>query len=130
MRISDWSSDVCSSDLAILGASPGGFGTVLAQNHWLPVLRTLGVTLWTGGRMLIPRASGVFDATGVIGDPAVRDQLQAFLAGYAASLRHKDDRTDGAKNRGKRFRRAGPQSGSAHVCTPVTNAHIVCRLLL
>ncbi|MCA8889598.1 MAG: NAD(P)H-dependent oxidoreductase, partial [Parvularculaceae bacterium] len=23
---------------AILGASPGGFGTLLAQNHWLPVL--------------------------------------------------------------------------------------------
>src|SRR3546814_14587173 len=97
-----------------LGASPGGFGTVLAQNHWLPVLRTLGVTLWTGGRMLIPRASGVFDATGVIGDPAVRDQLQAFLAGYAASLRQKDDGTDGAKNRGKRFRRAGRPSCCRH----------------
>ncbi|RIA45548.1 NAD(P)H-dependent FMN reductase [Hephaestia caeni] len=77
--------------IAILGASPGGFGTVLAQNHWLPVLRTLGATLWTGGRMLVPRASGVFDTTGAISDPAVRDQLQVFLAGYAAFLRQKDD---------------------------------------
>src|SRR3546814_7831059 len=24
----------------------------------------------------------------------------------------------------------GPQIGRAHVCTPVTNAHLVCRLLL
>jgi chromate reductase, NAD(P)H dehydrogenase (quinone) len=29
--------------VAVMGASPGGFGTVLAQNAWLPVLRTLGV---------------------------------------------------------------------------------------
>src|SRR3546814_5341125 len=26
--------------------------------------------------------------------------------------------------------RQGPQIGRAHVCTPVTNGHIVCRLLL
>jgi NAD(P)H-dependent FMN reductase len=26
----------------VIGASPGGFGTILAQNGWLPVLRTLG----------------------------------------------------------------------------------------
>jgi NAD(P)H-dependent FMN reductase len=28
---------------AVIGASPGGFGTILAQNAWLPVLRTLGM---------------------------------------------------------------------------------------
>lgn len=28
---------------AVIGASPGGFGTILAQNAWLPVLRTLKV---------------------------------------------------------------------------------------
>ena len=33
--------------VAVLGASPGGFGTVLSQNAWLPVLRTLG----TGRRL-------------------------------------------------------------------------------
>src|SRR3954468_24207767 len=27
--------------VAIMGASPGGFGTILAQESWLPVLRTL-----------------------------------------------------------------------------------------
>ena len=28
--------------VAIAGASPGGFGTILSQNAWLPVFRTLG----------------------------------------------------------------------------------------
>ena len=28
--------------VGVIGASPGGFGTILAQNGWLPVLRTLG----------------------------------------------------------------------------------------
>ncbi len=36
---------------AIIGASPGAFGTILSQSGWLPVLRTLGVQLWTGGRL-------------------------------------------------------------------------------
>jgi NAD(P)H-dependent FMN reductase len=42
--------------VAIMGASPGAFGTVLAQSAWLPVLRTLGVNLWTAGRLVVPRA--------------------------------------------------------------------------
>ena len=28
--------------VAVVGASPGGFGTIPGQNAWLPVLRTLG----------------------------------------------------------------------------------------
>jgi len=75
---------------AILGASPGGFGTLLAQNDWLPVLRTLGADLWTSGRMLVPRAGGVFDGDGTIGDDTVRHQLQTFLAGYTAFIQQKD----------------------------------------
>src|SRR5215469_10913176 len=31
--------------VAIIGASPGGFGTILSQNAWLPVLRTLETRL-------------------------------------------------------------------------------------
>lgn len=48
--------------VAVLGASPGGFGTVMAQAHWLPVLRTLKADLWADGRMLVSRAQGSFDA--------------------------------------------------------------------
>src|SRR3546814_4858908 len=39
------------------------------------------------------------------------------------------DRQDRAGDRG-RLIGAQEQIGRAHVCTPVTNAHLVCRLLL
>jgi NAD(P)H-dependent FMN reductase len=69
---------------AVIGASAGGFGTILAQNAWLPVLRTLGVSHWSGGRLMVSRASQVFDEQGGIRDEAVRGQLARFLAGFAA----------------------------------------------
>ncbi|HWT10877.1 MAG TPA: NADPH-dependent FMN reductase [Roseomonas sp.] len=68
--------------VALIGASPGGFGTILAQNSWLPVLRTLGLDLWTGGRLMVSRAGGMFDATGVLTDAAVEKQLRDYLAGF------------------------------------------------
>ena len=68
--------------VALMGASPGGFGTILSQNAWLPVFRTLGAQLWSEGRLLVPRAQGVFDADGKLADPKVRDALRGFLEGY------------------------------------------------
>jgi NAD(P)H-dependent FMN reductase len=69
---------------ALIGASPGGFGTILAQNAWLPVMRTLGVRQWAGGRLMVSRASQLFDEQGQLRDEAVRGQLAKFLAGFAA----------------------------------------------
>jgi chromate reductase len=68
--------------VAIAGASPGGFGTVLAQNAWLPVFKTLGADLWSGGRLLVSRAGGVVDAQGAISDAATRESIAKFLAGF------------------------------------------------
>jgi len=68
---------------AVIGASPGGFGTILAQAAWLPVLRTLGVRHWSGGRLMLSRANQVFDEHGEIKDEAVREQLRKFVAGFA-----------------------------------------------
>ena len=68
---------------ALIGASPGGFGTILSQNHWLPVLKTLGVRLWAGNRLMVSRAGSVFDADGALVDPKVREQLAGFLQGFA-----------------------------------------------
>ncbi|HTH16124.1 MAG TPA: NADPH-dependent FMN reductase [Magnetospirillum sp.] len=73
--------------VALMGASPGGFGTVLGQNAWLPVLRTLGAEAWSGGRLLVSRAQNVFDKDGAIVDPKVADQLRAFLQGFTAFVR-------------------------------------------
>ena len=70
--------------VALMGASPGGFGTILSQNAWLPVLRTLGAELWTGGRLMVSRAASVFDAEGRIVDERTRDALQRFVEGFVA----------------------------------------------
>ena len=72
---------------AIIGASPGGFGTILAQTAWLPVLRTLGTQFWSGGRLQVSRAATVFDETGNLKDAGVEEQLKQFLAGYVAFVR-------------------------------------------
>ncbi|HET6573544.1 MAG TPA: NADPH-dependent FMN reductase [Fimbriiglobus sp.] len=70
--------------VAVLGASPGGFGTILAQDAWLPVFRILGARLWTGGRLLVARAGDVFDPAGAIADETVREHLRRFVHGFAA----------------------------------------------
>jgi NAD(P)H-dependent FMN reductase len=72
---------------AVIGASPGGFGTTLSQAAWLPVLRTLGTQLWTGGRLQVSRAATVFDDAGNLKDAGVEQQLRQFLAGYVAFVR-------------------------------------------
>lgn len=68
--------------VALMGASPGGFGTILSQNAWLPVLRTLGTKPWFGGRLLVSRAQSVFDDQGKIVDEGIRKQLAQFLTGF------------------------------------------------
>src|SRR3546814_21107334 len=115
MRISDWSSDVCSSDLllatpeynnsipgvfknamdwasrppadiprvfaatpvAVIGASPGGFGTILAQDAGFSVVRTLGAQLRSGSRASVSGAGKALDADGnqiEIGRASCREQ--------------------------------------------------------
>jgi NAD(P)H-dependent FMN reductase len=68
--------------VAIAGASAGGFGTILAQNAWLPVFRTLGAELWSGGRLLVSRAGSVIDAQGNITDAATRESIGKFVQGF------------------------------------------------
>jgi chromate reductase, NAD(P)H dehydrogenase (quinone) len=72
---------------ALIGASPGPFGTTLSQSAWLPVLRTLGTHAWFGGRLLVARAGGVFDEAGALKDAAIEEQLKQFLAGYVSFVR-------------------------------------------
>lgn len=72
--------------VAVIGASSGGFGTILAQDAWLPVLRTLGMRPWFGGRLLVSRAGQVFNEAGEMTDEKVKGQLQKFLQDFAASM--------------------------------------------
>ena len=73
--------------VALVGASAGGFGTILAQDAWLPVLRTLGSRFWAGGRLLVSRAGQAFDSDGRLVDERTRAQLAQFLAAYRDSIR-------------------------------------------
>lgn len=70
--------------VALIGASTGGFGTVNAQTAWLPVLRMLKVQPWFGGAFRLSKAASAFDDDGRLADDAQREQLRAFLAGFAA----------------------------------------------
>ena len=68
--------------VALIGASPGAFGTILSQNAWLPVLRTLGAQMWSEGRLMVSRAPNVFAADQKLADPKTQDALRKFLEGF------------------------------------------------
>jgi NAD(P)H-dependent FMN reductase len=80
--------------VAIMGATPGGGGTALAQAAWLPVLRTLGTQPWFGARLLVSHAAKVFDAEGALVDEAVEKQLARFMTGFAEHLQRARGRAD------------------------------------
>ena len=69
--------------VAMIGASPGGFGTLLSQTAWLPVLKTLGTQPWFGGRLQVSRAGEVFK-DGQLVDERVREHLHKFLQGFVS----------------------------------------------
>lgn len=68
--------------VAVAGASPGGFGTILAQDAWLPVLRTLRTRPWVEGRLMISRVSGLVDENGALSDEKTREMLRNFVGGF------------------------------------------------
>src|SRR3546814_1286160 len=130
MRISDWSSDVCSSDL---GTCDGGTALIARKSVtvqpwcWLSpgTLRAARVVALEFARedrpiMQFTSARGVAVAAlalaaGFTALPAQAAPAQAREAVglFAQScLKHVEDPAD--------------QIGRAHVCTPVTNAHLVC----
>ena len=73
--------------VALLGATPGGGGTMLSQAAWLPVLRTLRMRLWTGGGPLyVSQASKSFDQAG-LADPELEQRVADYVAAFVAELR-------------------------------------------
>jgi chromate reductase, NAD(P)H dehydrogenase (quinone) len=73
--------------VAVMGVTPGMGGTTLAQAAWLPVLRTLQMRPWFGGRLLVSGAGKAFDAQGNLIDEKVRGQLKTFVAGFEGFIR-------------------------------------------
>src|SRR3546814_8149942 len=118
MRISDWSSDVCSSDL------------IQARRHELSTWfnQAASATSWTDGPIAAPTSyteyAGCYNAAAdqwTASDPA-----NVCPAGFEPQWG--DLAMAGAYNATRNENKS--QIGRAHVRTPVTNAHIVCRLLL
>jgi len=68
--------------VALMGASPGRFGTALSQAAWLPVLRALEMRPWWGPRLLVGGANKVFDDSGRLVDERVRSELTTFMEGF------------------------------------------------
>jgi len=68
--------------VAIIGASPGRFGTILSQDAWLPVFRALRARLWLGGRLLVSHAHQSFGTGGSLADEALGERLQRYLEGF------------------------------------------------
>ena len=70
--------------VALMGASPGRGGTRLAQNAWLPVLRTLGTRAWSGEPLYVAGAARAFDSDGRLIDDTIKKLLSEFMAGFSA----------------------------------------------
>lgn len=70
--------------VALVGATPGGWGTLLAQAAWLPVFRHLGARPWFQGRLHVSGAGSAFDGAGTLADAKTRDLLRQFVEGFVA----------------------------------------------
>src|SRR3546814_6178821 len=125
MRISDWSSDVCSSDLGI-GQAPG------AWKLQIGILSEKGVPAAFSSRIahldeIVRTIFRHFNPSGVqngnAGDKRC-EQVRTLLRGQ----RYQQPAGAGAGDR--ELSRVREEIGRAHVCTQVTNAHLGCRLLL
>lgn len=72
--------------VGIIGASQGGFGTLLSQTAWLPVLKTLRTQAYFGRSVRVSRARQAFDEHGVLVDAEQVDLVRAYMEGFSAFI--------------------------------------------
>src|SRR3546814_8423462 len=119
MRISDWSSDVCSSDLSSVPRVTGSIRRMSERYFGFPAL-VVEPGVRTGLTVL-------YDNPKEVGADRIADAVAAFDLyrgptivvdlGTATTFEAITSKGDYLEN------------GSAHVRTPVTNTHLVCRYL-
>src|SRR3546814_6626737 len=114
MRISDWSSDVCSSDLVVVQvASVGPVGDIFQEVAEIQHVALAEVEV----------GDDVVAAVGAVGeDEGIRPVAAGQGVVTLAAVKH--------VSAGPADEHVVAKIGRAHVCTPVPNAHLVCRLLL
>src|SRR3546814_2911934 len=116
MRISDWSSDVCSSDLCV----------AMRPDH--PLARSrLSVKQWLSARHVAvsSRRAGLVLEDVVLQRDGLRRDVAVRCPYYYAAC-HVAATSDLLLVLPRYY----GEIGRAHVCTPVTNAQLVCRILL
>lgn len=72
--------------VACIGATPGRYGTILAQDAWLSVFRTLSMRPWFGGRLMVSRANEIFDDENELTDERIREELARFLQDFVTFI--------------------------------------------
>jgi chromate reductase len=83
--------------IALVGASPGGFGTVRAQ---LSLRQTFVFTdsyVMPKPELWVSRAREHFDESGNLADDAIRDELAALVAAFAGWIGRVAESEDGAR---------------------------------
>lgn len=74
--------------IAVLSASPGGFGGARAQLAWLPVLTTLGTRWMHSPELSLSAAHKAFAADGSLSEERTREQLSKLMLSFAAWCRN------------------------------------------
>src|SRR3546814_3221094 len=116
MRISDWSSDVCSSDLFI--AAPAA-----SARNWPKDARNAAIAVLGLTRLAQQDAAAAEALLDTLAAPLALSAEQVTRVRYQLALWSAASYDPGAA------KRLAGEIGRAHVCTPVTNAPPVCRLL-
>src|SRR3546814_6283360 len=113
MRISDWSSDVCSSDLPSLPAI-----ATSAHRRKRVLLHAPALNARAQARRHRAALDRIIDRRGARHVDRGADVADRPLAGDVADVEEGVDALRDAR-----------EIGRAHVCTPVTNAHLISRLM-
>src|SRR3546814_3131680 len=124
MRISDWSSDVCSSDLGRLRFGEDRRELRLDAFKLLRALQLEQLELGLVARFGI--GDDLVDQARQRADDAIENAHGRFLRLQAKWRKGRVSRAP----EGAAYRILTDTIGRAHVCTPVTKAHLVCRLQL
>src|SRR3546814_6979866 len=118
MRISDWRSDVCASDLPLGGERSAAGGTSSSN----PISGTLaGSVGWPSGYAAACKAA-------YAGPPSAHPPCPVLLTRIVGD-RPSRNFSRCCQNLSQATS-AGVVNGRAHVCTPVTNAQLLCRSFL
>src|SRR3546814_10694731 len=126
MRISDWSSDVCSSDLSVPPEEIRRIGAVMTMVGGKVVY---GEEDFADLSPPLPPASPSWAPVGAFASPGMRTASVQPSVQHARSCHDGCASACGIHGHDHRIAWANPipaQIGRAHVCTPVPNAPLVC----